>query len=228
MENPHYFCAHGSSAPIRLIECLHEKQEGPARHKCPACAFALGTQLAASKQNLASDPEFTCVLGSTVPESVLKSIQPSQANVGRHKCAACAFQLGASLKTNSQTTITELDLTDAANELDSSTLGFLEIRQLSLHLRTERNRTALSRIKQHLGDQCEGCGVTLSEIYGDVASGLIECHHKTPLSELAEGQARLMRVEDFAALCPNCHRVIHRLKDTGDIEALRRLVRSRR
>jgi 5-methylcytosine-specific restriction protein A len=70
-------------------------------------------------------------------------------------------------------------------------------------------------------------GVKLSERYGPVAVGLIEAHHLRPISSLEEGVPVTYNVAtDFAVLCPNCHRIIHRMPDPSDLAALRGLVLS--
>lgn len=70
-----------------------------------------------------------------------------------------------------------------------------------------------------------GCEFEMSELYGEAASGLIEAHHLTPLSHLADGSVvQLNPKRDFAVLCPNCHRVIHRLERPEDLDALRKAI----
>ena len=58
---------------------------------------------------------------------------------------------------------------------------------------------------------CEICGFDFSQTYGpDVVGEFIEIHHLIPLHEVGNGgKARLV---DLAAVCSNCHRVLHRSK----------------
>jgi 5-methylcytosine-specific restriction protein A len=64
-------------------------------------------------------------------------------------------------------------------------------------------------------------------LYGPIATGFIEAHHLIPLSNLDNDEAvRFDPEKDFAVLCLNCHRVIHRMEDCSDIDGLRKLVAS--
>ena len=60
------------------------------------------------------------------------------------------------------------------------------------------------------GARCEGCALDLHRIYPDHWEGLIEAHHKRPLSQ-APREGEQLSVDDFALLCPTCHRLIHRM-----------------
>jgi 5-methylcytosine-specific restriction protein A len=94
------------------------------------------------------------------------------------------------------------------------------------HRSIERQTSHSKKVKQLLGFRCMACDSDLREIYGDKADGIIEAHHLIPLSSLKDGQVvRFNPRTDFAVLCPNCHRVIHRLADPSDLEALRSLLR---
>jgi putative restriction endonuclease len=76
------------------------------------------------------------------------------------------------------------------------------------HLVRERDPTLVRKFKAALKEpRCEACSLLLSEIYGDLAKNYIEAHHRKPLA-LDSGQPT--RLEDLAALCPNCHRIIHK------------------
>jgi hypothetical protein len=82
-------------------------------------------------------------------------------------------------------------------------------RQLSVHLRLERSRSLIKDFKKSLTDfSCEACGVNLGETYGPLGEGCIEAHHRRPVSQMQEGETT--KLSDLAALCPNCHRIIHR------------------
>ena len=80
-----------------------------------------------------------------------------------------------------------------------------------LHLRIERSRTLAKKAKSIHGYICQACGFDFHQVYGDVGQKYIEAHHLIPLSELAEGTpAQVDAKNDFAVLCANCHRMIHR------------------
>lgn len=59
---------------------------------------------------------------------------------------------------------------------------------------------------------CECCKFDFFGRYGKHGEGYIEAHHRVFLST---GE-RLTRPEDFALVCANCHRMLHRKKDNGE------------
>lgn len=101
---------------------------------------------------------------------------------------------------------------------------YIEAKRYRNHRSIER-RTPSKAVKEALGTCCQGCKVELTDRYGRAGKGVIEAHHLRPLSTLADGESVEYDVTtDFAVLCPNCHRVIHRMKNPADLEALRRLI----
>lgn len=81
-------------------------------------------------------------------------------------------------------------------------------------------------LKEKLGYTCQSCGLKMSEKYGNIGSNYIELHHKIPYSQLKENDSRELQITDFCVLCPNCHRMIHRLENADDIELLSEIVKS--
>jgi 5-methylcytosine-specific restriction protein A len=80
------------------------------------------------------------------------------------------------------------------------------------HRRAERNRGLAVDAKRFHGTRCQvkACQKELSEVYGDLAKGYIEAHHLTPFSELEGRPTKLDPKRDFAVVCPDCHRMLHR------------------
>ncbi|WP_425476475.1 HNH endonuclease [Arenimonas donghaensis] len=151
----------------------------------------------------------------------------SQAGQGRHKCAICAYSRGFRDYVEEQALYKE-DLITYSNDRDSverPPRDLIEIKRFGHHRRLERDPSIVRQIKKSLGDSCECCGIRMEDRYGEIGSGYIEAHHLIPLSKLAEGESRPVAAGDFAALCPNCHRMIHRLEDVSNIEQLRQLLR---
>lgn len=81
----------------------------------------------------------------------------------------------------------------------------------------ERFETALRQdpahikeVKQIRGYRCEVCSLQFDERYGDVGQGFIEAHHLIPLATLDPANPPAFSVDDFAVLCANCHRMLHR------------------
>lgn len=80
---------------------------------------------------------------------------------------------------------------------------------LKMHYARERDPKLIVKFKAGLSNpNCEACGFNFSEAYGEFGAGYIEAHHKKPVSSLTEGTKTTLA--DLAALCPNCHRIIHK------------------
>lgn len=114
---------------------------------------------------------------------------------------------------------------DAEKEMgDHSSLE--QAKTYCLHRRIERSSNHSKAVKKAQGTRCKGCDLHMSEKYGNIADGMIDAHHLTPLSALEAGKTVMLDpLKDFAVLCPNCHRVIHRLADVSDVQALRDLLK---
>jgi predicted HNH restriction endonuclease len=59
--------------------------------------------------------------------------------------------------------------------------------------------------------------MSFNEKYGELGRNYIEAHHRIPVAQLKEGEAT--KISDLAALCSNCHRIIH-ANDLLSVEAL--------
>ena len=90
----------------------------------------------------------------------------------------------------------------------------------------ERNAQAHRRCIEAHGANCEVCGFSFGEAYGEVAEGYIHIHHLRPLSEIG-GEYTIDPVEDLKPVCPNCHAVLHRRIPAYSIEEVRVLLGGR-
>lgn len=95
---------------------------------------------------------------------------------------------------------------------------------LAQHMRYERNNSFIQKIKkQALAENkmlnCQICGFSFFEKYGEIGEGFIEAHHKNPLSERT-GKTKTKR-EDIALVCSNCHRMLHRGDPTFGIDEIK-------
>jgi 5-methylcytosine-specific restriction enzyme A len=105
--------------------------------------------------------------------------------------------------------------------------SLIDIRLYVMHRRIERNPRATKEAKRHHGVRCQACGIQFDERYGELGSGFIEAHHLRPISSLEEGMTVSYDIAaDFAVLCSNCHRMIHRIANPSDLEGFRRLIKS--
>jgi 5-methylcytosine-specific restriction protein A len=100
-----------------------------------------------------------------------------------------------------------------------------EVRKYAYHRKIERNRTAAHHAKKFHGTRCQACDLDFGERYGKIGTGFIEAHHLRPIATLEEGIPIKYDVgTDFAVLCSNCHRMIHRFSDPSDLLALRAFI----
>jgi len=63
------------------------------------------------------------------------------------------------------------------------------------------------------GTKCKICGFDFEKVYGIRGKGYIEIHHINPLSNLGE-EVKIDPKKDLIPVCSNCHRMIHRRKDS--------------
>jgi 5-methylcytosine-specific restriction protein A len=93
------------------------------------------------------------------------------------------------------------------------------------HRRIDRDARAIQLVKKAKGYTCEVCGFNFGSRYGELGKDFIEIHHLVPISELQGLIVSTHPEHDYAALCSNCHSMIHRMKVVHDIEALRARLR---
>lgn len=107
----------------------------------------------------------------------------------------------------------------AQREEDEIELGEEDLRILRMHKGIERNRKLAQSAKRALGYKCKACGFDFIKKYGELGKNYIEAHHLVPLSKLIGKVVKLNPKTDFAVLCSNCHRMIHKTDRVGDIKA---------
>ena len=73
----------------------------------------------------------------------------------------------------------------------------------------ERNPNLRKAAMEIHGTRCQVCGFSFLETYGEYGKDFIEIHHLYPVSKY-KGATNVDPVQDMAALCANCHRIIHR------------------
>jgi predicted HNH restriction endonuclease len=92
-------------------------------------------------------------------------------------------------------------------------------------------KLAIKHFKREDGSiQREGCEFRAEDVYGDEFCGLIEIHHARPL--FMTGFRKIDKeaaIAQLIPLCPNCHRVVHRMPRTCmSLADLKQLVSSAR
>lgn len=120
----------------------------------------------------------------------------------------------------------ELDTTGHAvpdhTDEDIPEVSLEERRRRQYHFRLERNQRLAELAKTTHGYRCQVCGFSFEREYGQLGRGYIEAHHLTPLSELTQDSPpRLSPRDDFAVVCANCHRMIHRKGAPASFSAFR-------
>ncbi|OQB12402.1 MAG: hypothetical protein BWY15_02230 [Firmicutes bacterium ADurb.Bin193] len=107
---------------------------------------------------------------------------------------------------------------DLNNYLNESDFEFIEGNpRLLLHIKNEkgRNYTVIKKAKEQFKNKnngilfCEACKSILSGKYGQLGCDVIEGHHNIPFAVLPKGS--VIKISDIKMLCPNCHRIIHKL-----------------
>lgn len=110
---------------------------------------------------------------------------------------------------------------------DPTAEEFTEGRELlQLHRKKERNPRAVRQKKRQVFAAhgrlcCEVCGFDFAQAYGPLGAGFAECHHRVPLSQLAENHGT--RLSDLAIVCANCHRMLYR-RPMHSVDELRNVV----
>ena len=101
------------------------------------------------------------------------------------------------------------------DELTSSTVESTPDGKKILCYTTRYERNAKNRrdaIKEH-GTVCQGCGFDFEKTYGEIGKGYIEVHHVNPLCNEG-GAVNIIPATDLICVCANCHRIIHKRKDS--------------
>jgi len=77
----------------------------------------------------------------------------------------------------------------------------------------ERNPKNREAAIAYQGCYCHACNFNFKDKYGDLGKGFIEVHHIKPVSSL-KSETEINPQKDLIPLCSNCHRMIHRRKDS--------------
>jgi 5-methylcytosine-specific restriction protein A len=109
------------------------------------------------------------------------------------------------------------DEDDAPPDLD-----YEDATRFRLHKRIERRAALAKKVKQLKGHTCEVCGISFARTYGKLGDGYIEAHHLKPIASLKGTKVAMDPVKDFAVLCSNCHRMVHRSGLIDDIVRFKR------
>lgn len=106
------------------------------------------------------------------------------------------------------------------NEFFGENEGKVKQVTINTYERSRKNRAKC--LKEH-GCKCSVCGIDFGIIYGDRGHEFIHVHHIKPLGEIKE-EYKIDPKKDLLPLCPNCHSMIHRYKDTLSIDKLKEMI----
>ncbi|EME2066844.1 TPA: hypothetical protein ACOEC9_000330 [Enterobacter roggenkampii] len=91
----------------------------------------------------------------------------------------------------------------------------------------ERDRTARNKAIELHGLNCSACNMNFEDVYGEIGIGFIHIHHLKPLYTINE-EYEVNPEHDLVPVCPNCHAMLHRFKETLSIEQLKLLIIKKR
>ncbi|KIO49850.1 DUF3578 domain-containing protein [Nitrosospira sp. NpAV] len=109
----------------------------------------------------------------------------------------------------------------SSEEDDEAGLNTEDLTKLREHKRIERNRKLAEKAKKVHGYICQTCSFDFEEKYGEIGREFIEAHHLTPLHILKGRKVMLDPKKDFAVLCANCHRMVHKSEFVNRVEDFR-------
>lgn len=120
--------------------------------------------------------------------------------------------------------IYKLEYEDDILESVITTSGNKEGRKV-MYYTTKYERDPVNRkeaVRIH-GTRCMACGFDFEETYGERGRDFIEVHHIKPLYDINE-EVVINPSTDLICLCSNCHRMVHRKRDSilslEDLKAL--------
>lgn len=87
----------------------------------------------------------------------------------------------------------------------------------------ERNPYYRKRALEIHGLRCMVCEFDFEDTYGTLGAGFCHVHHNKPLAET--GATMIDPENDMSVVCPNCHAMIHRKRDTTlTVRGLRQII----
>ena len=99
-------------------------------------------------------------------------------------------------------------------------------RKLVKHIKIERSTKLVKKFKESLQNyKCTVCDFDFEQKYGDIGKHFIEAHHIKPVSLYQADE--ITKIEDLAAVCSNCHRMLHRKIPQPSINDLVQIIKKK-
>lgn len=87
----------------------------------------------------------------------------------------------------------------------------------------ERSIEAREQCIEYWKAVCAVCDFDFKETYGELGKGFIHVHHLKPISQIGDTY-QVDPIKDLRPVCPNCHAMLHRQKETLTIEELKTIM----
>jgi len=99
-------------------------------------------------------------------------------------------------------------------------------KKLVSHLKTERSTKLIKKFKENLSNyRCTVCDFDFEKQYGVLGKKFIEAHHIRPVSSYKLDE--VTSIKDLAAVCSNCHRMLHRKVSQYSINDLVEIIKKK-
>ena len=92
--------------------------------------------------------------------------------------------------------------------------------------RYERDPEYRRKCLEHYGYDCQICGFSFKDVYGELGDKFCHVHHIEPVSETG-GEVITDPTQDLIPVCPNCHAMLHRQRPAMKPDELRKLLRDK-
>ncbi len=101
------------------------------------------------------------------------------------------------------------------------------VKQRIIVNRYERDPKARRACIEIHGYSCQVCSFDFETVYGELGKEYIHVHHLVPLKEIGE-KYNVDPEKDLIPVCPNCHAMLHRSDDSGDLDKLKNVMTKER
>lgn len=91
----------------------------------------------------------------------------------------------------------------------------------------ERNALARKKCIEYHGAKCKVCEFDFEKVYGEIGRNFIHVHHLLQLSQIGK-EYEIDYKADLIPVCPNCHAMIHKRKESFKINELIELIKEQK